>query len=177
MFARFLAALLSAIFGILRLPFEYFGWRPRPTAESVAAAALDVAQAHPVVAAAEIQRELHPVAELVRQHARARLYTHQRHALPVPLPGPLAAWIADLMPAQLGEVIACPSERLQRHINAGLGGSNADGPFRLPAVLPEAVRHVTSKGATGGTGGPARTTDLSEALAELGFAPQYSYRP
>ena len=42
MFARFFAALIAAILGVLRLPFEILGFRPRPTAESVAAAALDV---------------------------------------------------------------------------------------------------------------------------------------
>ncbi|WP_091972159.1 hypothetical protein [Methylobacterium gossipiicola] len=176
MFARFFAALIAAILGVLRLPFEILGFRPRPTAESVAAAALDVAQAHPVAPASEVRADLHPVAELVRQHARARLFTHQRHDLPVPLPAPLASWIAGLSSTQLGHVIGCPSERLQKHINAGLGGSSADGPFHLPAVPAEPVRHVASKGATGGTGGPSRTTDLTEALAELGFTPQYSYR-
>ncbi len=176
MFARFFAALIAAILGILRLPFELFGLRGRPTAESVAAAALDVVRADPVAPASEVTPDLHPVAELVRQHARARLYTHQRHDLPVPLPAPLASWIAGLSPTQLGHVIGCPSERLQKHINAGLGGSSAEGPFHLPAVPAEPVRHVASKGATGGTGGPVRSTDLSETLAELGFSPQYSYR-
>jgi hypothetical protein len=176
MFARFFAALLEALFGILSFPFEILGLRGRPTAESVAAAALDVAQANPVSPASEVTPDLHPVAELVRQHARARLFTHQRHDLPVPLPAPLASWIAGLTSTQLGHVIGCPSERLQKHINAGLGGSNAEGPFHLPAVAPEEVRHVASKGATGGTGGPSRSTDLSQTLAELGFTPQYSYR-
>lgn len=175
MFARFFAALIAAILGILRLPFELFGLRGRPTAESVATAALDVVRANPVAPAAEIRSDTHPVAELVRQHARARLYTHQRHDLPVPLPTPLATWIAGLSSTQLGHVIGCPSERLQRHINAGLGGSNAEGPFHLPAISPEPVRHVASKGATGGTNASPRSVDLTEALAELGFAPQYTY--
>ena len=175
MFARFFAALLEALFGILRWPFEILGLRGRPTAESVAAAALDVVRADPVAPAAEVRADLHPVAELVRQHARARLFTHRRHDIPVPLPAPLAAWIAGLTDAQLGQVIGCPAERLQKHINAGLGGSDAPGPFSLPAISPEPVRHTTSKGGTGGTGGPARSVDLTEALAELGFTPQYSY--
>ena len=175
MFARFFAALIATLLGILRFPFEILGFRPRPTAESVATAALDVVRADPVAPAAELRPDLHPVAELVRQHARARLYTHQRHDTPIPLPGPLAAWIAGLTDAQLGHVIGCSGERLQKHLNAGLGGSSAPGPFHLPAVPQEAVRHVASKGTTGGTSASPRSVDLTEALAELGFAPQYTY--
>ena len=69
------AALIAALLGILRLPFEILGFRPRPTAESVAAAALDVAQAQPIAPASEVRADLHPVAELVPT-ARPRAALH-----------------------------------------------------------------------------------------------------
>lgn len=160
------------------MPLTILGWQPKPTASSVAAAALDVVRrVEPGEPLAPVVREPCPMAELVQRHARMHLFTHEQHPAVDPLPAPLAAWIAGLDMSQLGEVIGCPASRLQRHINAGLGGSSALGPFRLPPVVVDAVpAGITGKGAKGGTGGPARSIDVSELLAELG-GPAYSYSP
>ena len=174
---RLLATILHMMLEILLLPLTLLGWQPKPTASSVAAAALDASRrdesSEPL---APVVRKPCPMAELVQRHARARLFTHEQHAPVDPLPRPLAAWVAGLDATQLGEVLGCPASRLQRHINAGLGGSTALGPFRLPPVVADAApAGITGKGAKGGTGGPSRSIDVAELLAELGTTPAYSY--
>ncbi|ACS39426.1 hypothetical protein [Methylorubrum extorquens] len=176
---RILATILHAILETLLLPLTLLGWQPKPTAASVAAAALDaVRHDEPGEPLAPLVREPCPLAELVQRHAKAKLFTHEQHLLVDPLPRSLAAWIAGLDAGQLGEVIGCPAPRLQRHINAGLGGSTALGPFRLPPVVADAVpAGITGKGARGGADGPARPADISQILAEFGTTPAYSYGP
>lgn len=175
---RILATILHAILEMLLLPLTLLGWQPKPTAASVAAAALDaVRRDEPGEPLAPVGREPHPMAELVQRHARTRLFTHEQHAPVDPLPRPLAAWIAGLDATQLGEVLGCSASRLQRHINAGLGGSSAVGPFRLPPVVAEAVPGgIPGRGTTGGTGGPPRSVDLAELLSEYGYTVGYGPR-
>jgi hypothetical protein len=118
------------------------------------------------------------MADLVLAHARKRLFSHERHPTLVPLPAALEAWIAQLDGAQLGDIIGAQGGPLQRHINAGLAGSTALGPYRLPPVLPHAVPNPAKKGATGGTTA-TRSQDIAAVLDELGlvFDTGYSPRP
>ncbi|ARO53975.1 hypothetical protein B2G69_07300 [Methylorubrum zatmanii] len=176
--ARILATILHAALETLLLPLTLLGWQPKPTAATLAAAALDAVRHDEPGEPLAAVREPCPMAELVQRHARVRLFTHEQPPPVDPLPAPLAAWIAGLDAGQLGEVIGCPASRLQRHINAGLGGSSALGPFRLPPVVADAVlAGVTGRDSKGGTGGPSLSIDVSELLAELGTAPAYSYGP
>lgn len=118
-----------------------------------------------------------PVAELVQEHARVILFRHERLPEPMPLPGPLAAWVGRLDATQLGLVIGCEAGRLHRHIANGLEGSTATGPFRLPPVLPGPVPPPSASGGGSKGGGPPRSVDLAEALAELGLTATYTYGP
>jgi len=122
-------------------------------------------------------RQSWPVAELVQQHARVLLFRHERLPEPLPLPTPLTAWLGRLDATQLGLVIGCEAGRLHRHIANGLEGSTAAGPFRLPPVLPGPLLPLPASGGGSKGGGPPRSVDLAEALAELGLTASYTYRP
>lgn len=176
MFARIIAALIRALFGIVTLPFRALGWQPRLQAADVAAAAVETVRADPIPAPAPTpSRQPTPIADLVKDHARRRIYTHEDRSHLVPLPDALQSWLSGLDTNEALHVIGCNPLDLQRHINAGLQGSTAPGPYRLPPVLPDQVRLTAKKGASGGTGGPSRGQDLSAALEELGLVFERSY--
>jgi|GEM_PF-3265173 len=168
--------LIAAIFGIVLSPLRLLGWEAKPRAADVAAEAVEQVRAAPIEAPAPVPREPTPMADLLLQHARKRLFTHERHEGLVPLPPALEAWIAQLDGHELGDVIGCSARDLQRHVNAGLSGSTARGPYHLPPVLPHAVPNAAKKGATGGTG-VTRGQDISQALEELGLVFDQGYSP
>lgn len=87
---RILATILHALLELLLLPLTILGSKPKPTAASVAAAALHAVRLdEPSEPLAPVVREPHPMAELVQQHAKAKLFKHKRHEPVDPLPPPL----------------------------------------------------------------------------------------
>ncbi|KST61182.1 hypothetical protein AO398_00385 [Methylobacterium sp. GXS13] len=172
----FIRNLLAAIFGILLSPLRLLGWEAKPRAADIAAEAVEAVRAAPIEAPAPVPREPTPMADLLLQHARKRLFTHERHEGLVPLPPALEAWITQLDNNELCDVIGCSARDLQSHVNAGLSGSTARGPYHLPPVLPHAVPNHAKRGATGGTG-VKQGRDLSQALEELGLVFDQGYSP
>jgi len=180
---RFIAALLRALVGFLTLPLQLLGWTPRARPGDVAADAIRASRAATVMEIPPVPQrkpEPTPVADLVQAHSKARLFNHEQHAPLPPLPRPLEVWLSSLTDYEHQNACWVDAEKLQAHINAGLGGSTAPGPYRLPPVLPEAAlaKATAQKGSTGGTT-QKRGQDVEALLAELGLefgTPSYGPR-
>lgn len=153
------------------------GVKPPLTAVSAGTAAVAVA-AIPRPAPIKPAAQPCPLAELVAEHARKVIYYHEDRSKIRPLPPVLNQWLYKLNSQQLLDVIGSNTEALQRHIDAGLAGSTALGPFRLPAVPPLPQRDGRGDGASGKGGkggGPSRVSELAQILEDAGYA--MSHRP
>lgn len=180
MLAAMVMGLIHGLAALLRLPVEIvarmMGVTTGPTAADVAEEAIAAVAATPKPSPFEpaVERKRCPVAELVAEHARKIVYFHEDRSHISPLPLALRTWVDGLTTKQLTDVIGADPERLQAHINAGLSGSTAPGPYGLPPVLPaiELTNRVAEREGRGGKGGgPARTMDLAELLQDAGYAP------
>lgn len=180
---RFIAALLRALVTALTLPLQLLGWTPRAHPGDIAADAIRASRANAVMEIPPVpqrQREPTPMADLLQAHGKAKLFSHEKHAPLPPLPRPLQVWLDGLTDYEHQNACFVDAEKLQRHINAGLGGSTAPGPYRLPPVLPETAlaKAAAQKGSTGGTT-QKRGQDVEALLAELGLefgTPSYGPR-
>lgn len=182
MLFRMLNAVLAALAAALRLPGNLvaalLGIQPKATAADLAEEALAAAAASPTPLAplgSAVQRKPCPVAELVADHARKRLYFHEDRSYLSPLPYALRTWLDGLTTKQLTDVVGARPERLQEHINAGLSGSTALGPYGLPPILPApefTSRTAEREGRGGKGGGPSvETMNLADLLQDAGYSP------
>ncbi|WP_411901392.1 hypothetical protein [Methylorubrum thiocyanatum] len=151
-----LTAVLQAIWWALTLPLALLGIQRKPTASDLAASLL--ADTPPASADPEPAYEM---GELIREHAARRYFGKRAGDAPLAeLPAAVAAWLDRMDRPAMYRAAMTPARLLEAHVAAG-----PDGQLRslgLVAERPDAPAPAPA---------PARSENLSEILADLGYAP------